>query len=70
MVLQKALLAASRRPALRRAVTGTPATRKVVDRFVAGESLDDAVAAVLQLHPSPARDALVSLARQISVRRS
>ncbi|MGY1826146.1 MULTISPECIES: proline dehydrogenase family protein [unclassified Blastococcus] len=49
MVLQKVLLAASRRPALRRAVTGTPATRRVVDRFVAGESLDDAIAAVRAL---------------------
>ncbi|MGY2082965.1 proline dehydrogenase family protein [Blastococcus sp. SYSU DS0539] len=49
MLLSKALLAASRRPALRRAVTGTPATRRVVDRFVAGESLDDALAAVRSL---------------------
>ncbi|MGY1725206.1 proline dehydrogenase family protein [Blastococcus sp. SYSU DS0533] len=47
--MQKALLAASRRPALRRAVTGTPSTRRVVDRFVAGESLDDAIAAVRAL---------------------
>lgn len=49
MVLQKALLAASRRPGLRRAVTGNPATRRVVDRFVAGETLDDALAAVRAL---------------------
>ena len=49
MLLSKALLAASRRPALRRAVTGTPATRRVVDRFVAGESLEDALAAVRSL---------------------
>jgi proline dehydrogenase len=47
--MQKALLAASRRPGLRRAVTGNPATRKVVNRFVAGESLDDALAAVSAL---------------------
>ncbi|MCA0144171.1 proline dehydrogenase family protein [Blastococcus sp. LR1] len=46
MVLQKALLVASRRPGLRVAVTGTPATRRVVDRFVAGEHLDDALRAV------------------------
>ncbi|MGY2065245.1 proline dehydrogenase family protein [Blastococcus sp. SYSU DS0619] len=51
MLLSNALLAASRRPALRRAVTGTPATRRVVDRFVAGESLDDALAAVRSLTP-------------------
>jgi proline dehydrogenase len=49
VVLQKALLAASRRPGLRRLVTGNPATRKVVDRFVAGETLDDALAAVIAL---------------------
>lgn len=49
MVLQKALLGASRRPGLRRMVTGTPATRRVVDRFVAGESLDDALTAVRAL---------------------
>ena len=48
-VLQKTLLAASRRPGLRRAVTGIPATRSVVDRFVAGETLDDALAVVRTL---------------------
>jgi proline dehydrogenase len=46
VVLQKALLAASRRPGLRRAVTGNRATRTVVDRFVAGETLDQALVAV------------------------
>ena len=49
MVLSKALLAASRRPGLRRAVTGTPVTRGVVDRFVAGETLDDALGVVRTL---------------------
>jgi proline dehydrogenase len=48
-VLQRVLLAASRRPGLRRAVVGTPATRRVVDRFVPGESLDDALSAVRAL---------------------
>ncbi len=48
-LLSKPLLAASRRPGLRRVVTGTPATRRVVDRFVAGETLDDALAAVRAL---------------------
>ncbi len=43
------LLAASRRPALRRALVGVPVTRSVVDRFVAGETLDDALAAVRRL---------------------
>jgi proline dehydrogenase len=49
VVLQKVLLAASRRPGLRRAVTGNPATRRVVDRFVAGEALADALTAVAGL---------------------
>ncbi|MGY1814639.1 proline dehydrogenase family protein [Blastococcus sp. SYSU D00820] len=40
------LLAAARRPALRRAVTGWPVTRAVVDRFVAGETLEEALAVV------------------------
>ncbi|MEU2349480.1 proline dehydrogenase family protein [Modestobacter sp. NPDC049651] len=47
--LSQGLLAASRRPALRRVVTGTPATRRVVDRFVAGETLPDALEVVRQL---------------------
>jgi proline dehydrogenase len=49
VLTQKALLAASRRPSLRRVVTGTPVTRRVVDRFVAGEGLPDALAAVRAL---------------------
>ncbi|WP_346622336.1 proline dehydrogenase family protein [Blastococcus montanus] len=49
MVLSKALLAASRRPGLQRVVTGTPATRRVVDRFVAGETLADALTAARTL---------------------
>jgi proline dehydrogenase len=49
VVLQKALLAASRRPGLRRLVVGLPATRRVVDRFVAGERLDDVLGVVRTL---------------------
>jgi proline dehydrogenase len=49
VLTSKALLAASRRPVLRRMVTGTPITRRVVDRFVAGETLADALAAVRTL---------------------
>ena len=50
MFSQKALLlGASRRPELRRLVTGNPATRRVVDRFVAGEALDDVLAVVRSL---------------------
>ena len=48
-MLGQALLAASRRPGLRKVVVGTPVTRRVVDRFVAGETLPDALDAVRAL---------------------
>ncbi len=68
MVLQKALLAASRRPGLRRVVTGTPATRRVVDRFVAGERLDDALAAVRALAADGIEVTLDHLGEDITTR--
>ncbi|WP_432843894.1 proline dehydrogenase family protein [Dactylosporangium sp. CA-092794] len=43
------LLAASRSPRLRRLVVAAPPTRRVVDRFVAGERLADAMAAAGRL---------------------
>ncbi|MFC0860772.1 proline dehydrogenase family protein [Sphaerimonospora cavernae] len=48
-MLGSLLLAVSRSPLARRTVSGLRATRKVVDRFVAGESTADAVAAVRRL---------------------
>jgi proline dehydrogenase len=66
--MQKALLAASRRPGLRRAVTGNPATRRVVDRFVAGETLDDALAAVRALHADGVAVTLDHLGEDITSR--
>ncbi|WP_326821687.1 proline dehydrogenase family protein [Streptosporangium sp. NBC_01756] len=48
-MLGSLLLAGSRVPLVRRAVSGVPLTRKVVDRFVAGESTQDAVATVHRL---------------------
>ncbi len=68
MVLQKALLAASRRPGLRRLVTGNPATRAVVDRFVAGETLDDALAAVTALRADGITVTLDHLGEDITTR--
>jgi proline dehydrogenase len=68
VVLQKALLAASRRPGLRRLVTGNPATRAVVDRFVAGETLDDALAAVTALHADGITVTLDHLGEDITTR--
>ncbi|WP_433256024.1 proline dehydrogenase family protein [Streptosporangium sp. CA-135522] len=48
-MLGSLLLAGSRVPLVRRAVSGVPLTRKVVDRFVAGETTQDAVEAVRRL---------------------
>ncbi|MFI6885022.1 proline dehydrogenase family protein [Streptosporangium canum] len=48
-MLGSLLLAGSRVPLVRRAVSGVPLTRKVVDRFVAGETTQDAVASVHRL---------------------
>jgi proline dehydrogenase len=42
-VLRRALLAASASPRLRRLVTTAPQTRAIVDRYVAGETAEDAV---------------------------
>jgi proline dehydrogenase len=68
MLMQKALLVASRRPGLRRAVTGNPATRKVVQRFVAGETLDDALAAVRSLRADGIRVTMDHLGEDITTR--
>lgn len=48
-MLGSTLLAVSRNPLARKAVTALPPTRRVVDRFVAGEATADAVAAVDRL---------------------
>ncbi|WP_327085625.1 proline dehydrogenase family protein [Nonomuraea sp. NBC_01738] len=48
-MLGQLLLATSRSKLVRRAVSGFPLTRKVVRRFVAGESVDEARAAVERL---------------------
>ncbi|MBQ0984508.1 proline dehydrogenase family protein [Streptomyces sp. F63] len=48
-MLGPVLLAAARSTRVRRLVSSTPVTRPVVDRYVAGERLDDAVSAVRSL---------------------
>ena len=48
-MLRRALMAAAASERVRRAVTGTPAARAVVDRYVAGESSEDAVAVAREL---------------------
>jgi proline dehydrogenase len=68
VLMQKALLAASSRPGLRRVVTGNPATRRVVDRFVAGEALDDVLAAVRALSADGVRVTLDHLGEDITER--
>nr|WP_067821399.1 proline dehydrogenase family protein [Nocardia inohanensis] len=57
-VLRPGLLAASRSPRVRRTVTGLASTRKLVARFVAGESEAHAVAATRALRDT---DRLVSI---------
>ncbi len=68
MLTQKALLAASRRPGLRRLVTGNPATRRVVDRFVAGETLADALGVVRTLSGDGIQVTLDHLGEDITAR--
>lgn len=57
-VLRRMLIAASNSPLLRRVATGFPATQAMAMRFVAGETLDDALAVARRLN---ARGASVSL---------
>ena len=47
--LRPAILAAARSSRVKRAVTGAPVTRKLVDRFVAGESRESALASVREI---------------------
>lgn len=56
--LRPAIMAASRRPGLRRAAEGLPVTRRVVHRFVPGETVDSALNSVAALRYS---DRLVSI---------
>jgi proline dehydrogenase len=56
--LRHVLLWASRRPQIKRAITAAPVTRGVVRRFVAGESIDDALRVAHELN---AEGLLVSL---------
>ncbi|GAA2400297.1 proline dehydrogenase family protein [Streptomyces glaucosporus] len=48
-MLGSVLLAASRSDSIRRVVSAAPVTRPVVDRYIAGERLDQAVAAIRSL---------------------
>ena len=48
-VLRRPILWASRRPAIKSALTSWSLTRRVVERFVAGETIDDAIRVVGEL---------------------
>ncbi|OBF56992.1 proline dehydrogenase [Mycobacterium sp. 852002-53434_SCH5985345] len=50
--IRPAIMAASRRPGLRRAAEGMPVTRRVVHRFVPGETIDSALDSVAALRSS------------------
>ncbi|MGY1845420.1 proline dehydrogenase family protein [Modestobacter sp. SYSU DS0875] len=69
MLTSKALLAAARRPGLRRVVTGTPVTRRVVDRFVAGETLPEVLDVVRALTASGLAVTLDHLGEGVTDRR-
>ncbi|MEE6175781.1 proline dehydrogenase family protein [Mycobacterium sp. 050134] len=50
--IRPAIMAASRRPGLRRAAEGLPVTRRVVHRFVPGETIDSALNSIAALRSS------------------
>ena len=49
-MLGRAILWASEKPRIKKLVVGNPLTARIVDRFVAGEDLEDAVAAIAELN--------------------
>ena len=53
-LLRPALLAAARSPRMERTVSRIPVTKGLVDRFVAGETEDQAVAATTDRSSAPA----------------
>ncbi|WP_242901144.1 proline dehydrogenase family protein [Actinomadura terrae] len=63
------LLAAGRSARMRGVVTSVPLTRGVVDRFVAGEQLDEAIRAVRELRESGLRVSLDHLGEDTTDRR-
>ncbi|MFR9755292.1 proline dehydrogenase family protein [Streptomyces sp. TR06-5] len=67
-MLGPVLLAAARSDAIRRAVSAAPVTRPVVDRFVAGERLDQSLAAVRALADSGLEITLDHLGEDITDR--
>lgn len=60
------LLALSRRPGLRQFITGRKLTRSVVDRFVAGETLDDGMRAARELQSEGATAILDYLGENVT----
>lgn len=61
MVLRQVLLSASRSDRLRRLVIAAPLSRGIVDRFVAGERVEDALRRVLELRDAGLLAALAPL---------
>jgi proline dehydrogenase len=68
MLFREAMLRAARLPAVEAAVTNGRAARGVVDRFVAGETLEAAVAAVRRLNQDGARASLNQLGEDVATR--
>ncbi|HEU4488131.1 MAG TPA: proline dehydrogenase, partial [Actinomycetota bacterium] len=49
-MFSRTLLWASEKPRVQKFITETPLTRRVVDRFVAGDKLEDAIAVIKELN--------------------
>lgn len=64
--MRSTLLWAARRRSLRRAIVWAPPTRSLVDRFVAGESLSDALRAAGRLHGAGLRTTVDVLGEAVS----
>ncbi|MGH3440633.1 MAG: proline dehydrogenase family protein [Nitriliruptorales bacterium] len=65
-MLRRALIAASGSDALRRVASDLPPARRVVARFVAGETLDDAIAATRELNAAGMPVTLDELGESVS----
>ncbi len=68
-MLRQSLLYLSESQAAQQLVTGTPLSRRVAERFVAGESLDDAIRAARTLNEQRFTVSLVYLGESITSRR-
>ncbi|HEX7240644.1 MAG TPA: proline dehydrogenase family protein [Longimicrobiaceae bacterium] len=67
-MLRQSLLYLSQSPAAQRVVTGTPISRRMAERFVAGDTVDDAVAAARELNRADLSVSLDFLGESVATR--